>query len=349
MPETQQLDLVSAAYDQLMADNPEQGADQTEQPVAEDDLETYGEEPEDAPDNNDSGGDGEVEDPEDEETDPEDDDPEDDEEQSDGPLALEDDATVRLKDGTETTVKELRDGALRRDDYTRKTQELADKRRELEEQQEKIERFTSAFDDDPVGVLEKLVSSQSQPTYAVAHLLKNLADQGVLEEDFARLFVPEGGPVRQKAGEAAGQERLDRIERQLQERQQQERQEKERQETIATFERQWSSAVSKAGLEFDSVEQEQQLLREVLQYGVDHEITNIEAAYAAYAWENNLPRDGGKRVRDDAGSEKTKQKKKATGAITRRSAGSGRTVKTKPASDEEAIRNAWDQVMSGAS
>ena len=347
MPQTQ-TDPVSEAYDQLIGDNPETGADDND--IVPDDI--YGgtdeQEPEDAPDDDNVEGETEVEDAEDGDTDEDHEQPEEsDEEDPEGPVELDDEAKVRLKDGTEVTLAELREGALRRDDYTRKTQELADQRRELEEQREKIDRFTSAFDDDPVGVLEKLVTSQKQPTHAVAHLLKGLADSGVLEEDFVRTFIPEGGAVRQKAGEAAEQDRLSKIEQQLEQRQREERQQLERQETIATFERQWTSAVEKAGLKFESAEQEQELLREVLQYGVDNEITNIEAAYAAYAWNNDLPRGGQKRQRDEGKTEKARQKKKATGAITRRSAGSGRTVKPRPASDEEAISEAWDEVMAG--
>ena len=343
---TATIDPVSAAYDELMADNPE-GAGEDE--ITPDDLDSFGieedDEAEDATDDEDVEGEDEVEEPED---DPDEDDEEPDDEESDGPQELGDEVKVRLKDGTEVTVGELREGALRRDDYTRKTQELAEQRRELEEQREKIERFTAAFDEDPVNVLEKLVSTQQQPTHTVAYLLKSLADNGVLEEEFTRLFVPEGGAVRQKAGEAREQDRLSRIEKQLEERQREEREQLERQETLATFERQWTSAVDKAGLQFESQEQEQELLREVLQFGVDNEITNIEAAYAAYAWENNLPR-GGQGKAGDTGktSEKARKQKKATGAITRRSAGSGRTVRARPASDEEAIRDAWDEVFAG--
>lgn len=340
----QPADLVSEAYDALMADNPDEGAgDEAE-------LDMFGgetDEEEVATDDADDEGEAEVEDAEedgDDEDTQDEDDGEDDDEESDSPLELNDDAKVRLKDGTEVTLGELREGGLRRDDYTKKTQELADQRRELEEQREKIDRFTAAFDEDPVGVLEKLVSAQSQPTHAVAYLLKNLADNGILEEEFARTFIPEGGAVRRQADTAKEEDRLAKIESQLEQRQREEQERLEREETLATFEKQWGSAVDKAGLEFESQEEEQQLLREVLQYGVDNEITNIEAAYAAYAWENDLPR-GGQKSKPEPRREN--KKKKATGAITRRSAGNGRQVRPRPASDEEAVREAWDEVFAG--
>lgn len=335
-------DPVAEAYDALVgADNPEDGAGEPAEGI-------FGEEQEDAGDDADGEGEAEVEDAQQEHGDDEEtsesEDGEDDREGSDEPLELEDESKVILKDGTETTLGELREGALRRDDYTRKTQELAEQRKELEQQREKIDRFTAAFDDDPVGVLEKLVSVQSQPTHAVAYLLKNLAENGVLDEEFARTFIPEGGTVRRTADQAKEEDRLSKIESQLEQRQAEEKQRLEREETLATFEKQWTSAVDKAGLQFESQEQEQELLREVLQYGVDNEITNIEAAYAAYAWNNDLPRGGEPKQSKPAPKPRNKNKQ-ATGAITRRSSGSGRQVKARPASDEEAVRDAWDEVF----
>lgn len=345
MSGTTTVDPVSEAYDALWPDNPEDGAGEDEG------IGMFGDEGEEAAtDDEDVEGEAEVEDAEDGDGEDTEDDEADGEEGDEGDegssesAALDDDAKVTLKDGTETTIGELREGALRRDDYTRKTQELAEQRKELEQDREKIDRFTAAFDEDPVGVLEKLVSVQSQPTHAVAYLLKNLADNGLLEEDFARTFVPDGGVVRRTADKAQEEDRLSKIEGQLEQRQREERERLEREETLATFEKQWTSAVEKSGLEFESQEQEQEMLREVLQYGVDNEITNIEAAYAAYAWENDLPRGGQKPKpqpkRDD-------KKKKATRAITRRSSGDNRSVRPRPASDEEAVRDAWDEVFAG--
>jgi len=49
-----------------------------------------------------------------------------------------DNARVRLPDGTFTTVAELKSGSLRNADYTRKTQEVAEQRRAVESQSERI-------------------------------------------------------------------------------------------------------------------------------------------------------------------------------------------------------------------
>lgn len=55
------------------------------------------------------------------------------EEESAGPIALNDDQVVRLPDGTEIQVAELRRGQLREADYTQKTQVLAESRKILDD------------------------------------------------------------------------------------------------------------------------------------------------------------------------------------------------------------------------
>lgn len=49
-----------------------------------------------------------------------------------------DNARIRLADGTTTTVKELKDGYSRQSDYTRKTQELAEQRKQAEQELERV-------------------------------------------------------------------------------------------------------------------------------------------------------------------------------------------------------------------
>lgn len=49
-----------------------------------------------------------------------------------------DDVTVQLDDGTQVTLRELKRGFLRQSDYTRKTQEVAETRRQTEEQRKTL-------------------------------------------------------------------------------------------------------------------------------------------------------------------------------------------------------------------
>lgn len=56
-----------------------------------------------------------------------------------------DDTTVRLDDGTETTLGELKRGSMLMADYTRKTQELAEHRRQLEDTLQQLNGYAPAI------------------------------------------------------------------------------------------------------------------------------------------------------------------------------------------------------------
>lgn len=78
------------------------------------------------------------------------------------PVALaQDDALVQIPGRAEPlTVAELRNGYLRHDDYTRKTQELAEQRRQLEESMTAEDRGNAelwqAMQEDPIGTIRYL-------------------------------------------------------------------------------------------------------------------------------------------------------------------------------------------------
>ncbi len=68
----------------------------------------------------------------------EDDADEDDEPEMDGPLQFSEDLEVQLEDGSVVSLGELQKGNLRQADYTRKTQEVANVKRELEQKDQQI-------------------------------------------------------------------------------------------------------------------------------------------------------------------------------------------------------------------
>lgn len=266
--------------------------------------------------------------------------------------------TVKV-DGEELEVdlNELRSGYQRQRDYTQKTQELSEQREALEqdradldEQRTKVQSFVDAFDSNPVDVMEKLVTRTSNPTLATAKLLRSLAENGHLEEQFARTFVGDNVVLQQKAGEAESDERYRSLEQKLEQRERQEAQERERQETVAQFERQWTNVVSTDGLNFESPEQEQTVLRTVLQHAVDRQITDLEDAWASYVRKNGLPE--GLSTKESAGDvaakKQTTDKKKRAQSMARRSSSTGQFTKRKPASDEDAIRESLDELLANA-
>lgn len=65
-------------------------------------------------------------------------------------------ARVTLPDGTTTTVKDLIDGGLRQGDYTRKTQEVAELRKEFETRQQRVSQQAQQLDEQLAVNLEWL-------------------------------------------------------------------------------------------------------------------------------------------------------------------------------------------------
>lgn len=63
------------------------------------------------------------------------------------PVYADETAVVRLADGSERTVADLIAGTMQRADYTRKTQDLAERRKALEADAQRIEQVTQTFID----------------------------------------------------------------------------------------------------------------------------------------------------------------------------------------------------------
>jgi hypothetical protein len=73
------------------------------------------------------------------------------------------DAVVRLEDGTTTTVADLLEGRMLKADHTRKTQEVANRRKALEAEVSQLESITQAFTDHLAGMLP------SEPDISLLH------------------------------------------------------------------------------------------------------------------------------------------------------------------------------------
>lgn len=70
---------------------------------------------------------------------------------------------VKLPDGTELPVEEVAKGYLRQQDYTRKSQELAQTRKAMETELQRIEGITNAF----IDHLSSMVPAQPDPALAL--------------------------------------------------------------------------------------------------------------------------------------------------------------------------------------
>lgn len=335
------------AFDQAFADlgfddegTPEPGPEPDEAPEAADEAPEETEGPA-------SSEDGEAETDDDEDPDEE---PEDDAEPTEA-LEVPEGATIRLPDGTTLTSEELSKGVLLQRDYTRKTQELADQRRELEGQTEQLEELASFRDQvetwysekasNPVEWIAEIAVESGDATAAVARVIKSLAEQGALDPEFVETFGLTSGKVADRAAKGAEADRISRVERELQERREAEAQAQQQQQIAADYRSQWQELKATNSLAFDSVDAEREAGVELLQFAVEREITDLRTAYAALQWEKaqSAPAEPAKKQPDPA----VAQRKRANRAITPRSAGGAERAAPKAKTPRSAAELALDQ------
>ena len=84
--------------------------------------------------------------------------------------------TIKLNDGSEISIDEARDGYLRQADYTRKTQELAEQRRQVAEQQRQNEVWHNYY---------QQLNTQTQGQSQVEVKAEGLSPVVFREEDYA--------------------------------------------------------------------------------------------------------------------------------------------------------------------
>jgi hypothetical protein len=112
--------------------------------------------------------------------------------------AAADTAKVKLPDGSETTVAELRNGYLRQSDYTRKAQEVANLRNSLTAQADRMNRTVQAFAalvDQSVPPMPSIELAQSDPARYVRE--KAIHEAAALQIE--QLLAMTGEPTKVKA------------------------------------------------------------------------------------------------------------------------------------------------------
>lgn len=199
------------------------------------------------------------------------------EEESDAEvLDLSPDITVRLPDGTEVSGEELAKGYLRQSDYTRKTQELAEQRKQLEAHQ----RVAEALVEDPVGLVVQL-AAELGPEAFLTELLAELSASGALDRRVAEAVGLDDGRaenVRLRREAERAKREADRLRQEREQEAEQARAERERQERLAELQAQWDRIVRSEGLAPDQARRE---LRELVAFAQERGITDLEVAWDA--------------------------------------------------------------------
>lgn len=198
-----------------------------------------------------------------------------------------DDTPVELPDGEKVTLGELRNGYLRQADYTRKTQEAASVRKEAEELQAQLNAWYEERASDPTNWIAEIASESPDPTAVVAQAILSLAKAGKLKPEFVEAFGVESGPVTQIAEKSATEQRIERLEAQLQQEQDQRAQMTQQRETaqrlLSEYRTQWDAVKDREQLRFGDDAKDQSAFVELLKFARDNGITRLDVAYDALA------------------------------------------------------------------
>lgn len=300
---------------------------------------------------------GDVEDPDgegvDEDLDEDEDesDEEDDEPEDDSPV-LDEKFTVKV-DGEEleVTVREALEGYQRREDYTRKTQELSEARKAFEgeiqeyaEVFENVTAFEEAWEENPTGVLARLTAGTDNPTHALVLTIKELAVEGRLEKDFLQTFGIDDGLIKEWSRDVE----LNSLRGEVSKTQSRQAEEQEQavyqrsvQEAVSKYERAIDEIIEDEGLRLDA-EGRESFKREVARYAAENSLTNLKAARKAMLFEEGQRRQ----AVTSKTRERAKQKKKTSAVSRKGSAGAGSPVNSDPADLRSVIESTMRELSS---
>lgn len=279
--------------------------------------------------------------------------------ESDDDEAGEDERYTVKVDGEEfaVTLDELRNGYQRQSDYTRKSQALADERRQLETVAERMREWYETRAADPAGwaleiatqtdnpgrTLADAIGRTDDPTGILAWTIRSLAEGGKLSDRFVEAFGLE--EVNGVAAEAEKEDRVSRLEREVREEREQRAAEERRQQILAEYERQWETVKDREGLTFDSPKGELDARIRLMQFAREQEIGNLETAYAAMAYRGEAPKpaeqpssNGGQPADEEAKA--ALERKRKTRAMQRKPVGGRGAKPRKPGDLDAAIREA---------
>lgn len=267
--------------------------------------------------------------------------------------------TVKV-DGEEqqVTLDELRSGYSRQADYTRKTQELASRRREVEDLYSRMQQWYEQRANDPAGwvleiasstddaaqTLTQAVAQTGDPTTTVAWVLRGLAEGGKLDDEFVQAFNLQD-VVGQRTQEADRESRLERLEREREQEREQQQRRQRAQQALAHFNSQWEQIKGAHGLEFDSADADDAAKIELMRFARENQIPNLEHAYAARQFRQQHEGQEPKRESAKAKASETVEKKRKAKAQTRRHPSSAGRPQRQRGDTDAALKESFEEVL----
>ena len=263
-------------------------------------------------------------------------------------IEVTDDDVILLPDGSEVNVREA---ALRQADYTRKTQQLAQERKQVQDKQRELDSVLENFEkwyedrssnpDRWISEIARSLPDRGVRTQMVARALKELAETGYLEDDFVEMFGLVSGRAAEFAEEPE-QDRVARLEAELASQKREKEIEFRVRQQAAMLQAQWDEIKATYGLEFSSGADEYEAKRETLEFAKANNVPSLTVAYDAM----QARRQTATPRQPDAA---TTEKKRASRAITPKSSAAGQVAppKKKAKTISEAASMALDKYLTG--
>lgn len=201
--------------------------------------------------------------------------------------------TIRLPDGTEVPVDKA---VLFQADYTRKTQELAEQRREFQAEREQVEQLQQQVDEtfglmkewyepraaNPTMWAQEILSETPDPTRALVKVMYDLAQmrapdgRTLLDPKFVQMFGLDEGDLADTAQAVQRDDELEQLRAKVEQQEQAQQEQARIRAQAAEYQREWDDIKLTNGLEFSTPAEEREAKQELLQFirqtGIDRSL-----------------------------------------------------------------------------
>jgi hypothetical protein len=248
-------------------------------------------------------------------------------------------AVLRLPDGTEVEADKA---VLFQSDYTKKTQQLSEERKQFEADRDKIADAYQQMQDwyesrasNPTGWVKEIISESPDPTSAIAKALYELANEGKLDAEFVATFGIDAGEVAKRATESKRDSELDALRKKVEDRERSEAEQRAIQEQARKYQSEWDDIKSSHTLDFASKNEEIEAKRELLQFAMNNRMAHsLKDAYDLMLLRTG--RMGQPKAESAKADPQVTEKKRASRAVTPKSSATGAPRAKKPTSVREA-------------
>jgi hypothetical protein len=191
---------------------------------------------------------------------------------------------LRLPDGS---IVDAGQAILLQSDYTRKTQEISEQRKILEEQKRQVQEAAGQYKNAysqmrewyesrasrPSDWLSEIASQTQDPTATVAQALYTMAQQGLLDPKFVETFGIDSGEIAQVAKTSNVESELEELKRWRYEQEVSANTSKAVQERAVVYEQEWERIKSSNNLSFNDRLSESEAKKELLSFALNNNLT----------------------------------------------------------------------------